>query len=129
MKRRTAREKGLQALYQMDMSGASTEEAINNVLEGEPTDEYLQASVEGTAANMEEIDSMIKENLEKWSFDRLAKVDRNILRLAVYEMKFSEDVPDKVAINEAIELAKHFSDERSSKFINGVLSRIKESMD
>ncbi|WP_100402378.1 transcription antitermination factor NusB [Bacillus sp. FJAT-42315] len=128
MKRRTAREKSLQALYQIDMSGATPEEAIQNVLEGAPVDEYLQNSVMGTTSHLEEIDQVVKDNLENWSFDRLAKVDRNILRLAVYEMKYVEDVPDKVAINEAVELAKHFSDERSSKFINGVLSRIKDSI-
>ncbi|WP_203361794.1 transcription antitermination factor NusB [Bacillus sp. REN10] len=128
MKRRTAREKSLQALYQIDMSGATPEEAIQHVLEDAPVDEYLQNSVMGTISHLEEIDQMVKVNLEKWSFDRLAKVDRNILRLAVYEMKYADDVPDKVAINEAVELAKHFSDERSSKFINGVLSRIKDSI-
>ncbi|MGM7635515.1 transcription antitermination factor NusB [Bacillus sp. Hm123] len=128
MKRRTAREKSLQALYQIDMSGATPEEAIQNVLEDAPVDEYLQKSVMGTISHLEEIDQIVKENLENWSFDRLAKVDRNILRLAVYEMKYTEDVPDKVAINEAVELAKSFSDERSSKFINGVLSRIKDSI-
>ncbi|KAB7708809.1 transcription antitermination factor NusB [Bacillus aerolatus] len=128
MKRRTAREKSLQALYQIDISGAAPEEAIENVLEGAPADEYLRTSVTGTAQRLEEIDGIIKANLENWSFNRLAKVDRNILRLAVFEMKYAEDVPEKVAINEAVELAKHFSDERSSKFINGVLSRIKESL-
>ncbi|KKB37243.1 transcription antitermination factor NusB [Bacillus thermotolerans] len=128
MKRRTAREKSLQALYQMDVSGASPEEAITNVLEDLPDNEYVRASVTGTAQHIEEIDGLIKENLERWSFDRLAKVDRNILRLAVFELKYMEDVPDKVAINEAVELAKQFSDDKSSKFINGVLSRIKDNM-
>ncbi|WP_100331523.1 transcription antitermination factor NusB [Bacillus xiapuensis] len=128
MKRRTAREKSLQALYQMDMSGADPREAISNVLEEAPHDEYLQSAVMGTASHLNDIDELIKANLEKWSFDRLAKVDRNILRLAVFEMKYLDDVPAKVAINEAVELAKHFSDERSGKFINGVLSRIHDSL-
>ena len=128
MKRRTAREKSLQALYQMDVSGAEPEEAIANVLGEEAADEYLSKSVKGTFEHRGEIDAMIKAHLEKWSFDRLAKVDRNILRLAVFEMKYGDDVPEKVAINEAIELAKQFSDEQSGKFINGVLSRIKESL-
>lgn len=128
MKRRTAREKSLQALYQMDVSGAEPEEAIANVLGEEAADEYLSKSVKGTFEHREEIDAMIKAHLEKWSFERLAKVDRNILRLAVFEMKYGDDVPEKVAINEAIELAKQFSDEQSGKFINGVLSRIKESL-
>ncbi|MGG3450129.1 MULTISPECIES: transcription antitermination factor NusB [Bacillaceae] len=130
MNRRTAREKGIQALYQMDLSGAEASEAIENVLNGDDSESsYLYDVVEGVERNLEEIDNTIKENLEKWSFDRLAKVDRNILRLAVYEMKQSEDVPAKVAINEAVELAKHFSDERASKFINGVLSKINKSME
>ncbi|HZG73655.1 MAG TPA: transcription antitermination factor NusB [Chondromyces sp.] len=128
MKRRTAREKSLQALYQMDMSGAEPMEAIENVLEGTSPDDYLQACVTGTAEHLQEIDEIIKKHLEKWSFDRLAKVDRNILRLAVYEMMYVDDVPQNVAINEAIELSKLFSEERSGKFINGVLSRIKESL-
>ncbi|MEK4028853.1 MULTISPECIES: transcription antitermination factor NusB [Bacillaceae] len=128
MKRRTAREKSLQALYQMDVSGAEPEEAIKNVLEEEPADEYLSKSVKGTFEHLEEIDAIIKAHLEKWSFDRLARVDRNILRLAVFEMKYENDVPEKVTINEAIELAKQFSDEQSGKFINGVLSRVKETL-
>ncbi|KMY54724.1 antitermination protein NusB [Bacillus sp. FJAT-27231] len=128
MKRRTAREKSLQALYQMDVSGAEPEEAIANVLGEEAADEYLSKSVKGTFEHQEDIDATIKAHLEKWSFDRLARVDRNILRLAVFEMKYGDDVPEKVAINEAIELAKQFSDEQAGKFINGVLSRIKESL-
>lgn len=130
MNRRTAREKGIQALYQMDLSGAEASEAIENVLNGDDSESsYLYDVVQGVERNLEDIDNIIKENLEKWSFDRLAKVDRNILRLAVYEMKQSEDVPAKVAINEAVELAKHFSDERAGKFINGVLSKINKSME
>jgi N utilization substance protein B len=130
MNRRTAREKGIQALYQMDLSGAESAEAIENVLNGDDSESsYLYDVVEGVERNLEDIDNTIKENLEKWSFGRLAKVDRNILRLAVYEMKYTEDIPSKVAINEAIELAKHFSDERAGKFINGVLSKINQSME
>ncbi|MCP3763288.1 transcription antitermination factor NusB [Domibacillus sp. A3M-37] len=130
MNRRTAREKGIQALYQMDLSGAESAEAVENVLNGDESDSsYLQEIVAGVETHRDEIDAMIKNNLEKWSFDRLAKVDRNILRLAVYEMNYSDDVPAKVAINEAIELAKYFSDERAGKFINGVLSKINQLMD
>lgn len=130
MNRRTAREKGVQALYQMDVSGAESAEAIETVLEGDESDSsYLHEIVKGVEQHLDEIDTKIKENLEKWSFDRLAKVDRNILRLAVYEMNYAEDIPAKVAVNEAIELAKYFSDERAGKFINGVLSKINQSME
>ena len=130
MNRRTAREKAIQALYQMDVSGAESAEAVANVLDGSENDSsYLHEIVAGVETHRDEIDASIKNNLEKWSFDRLAKVDRNILRLAVYEINYSDDVPAKVAVNEAIELAKYFSDERAGKFINGVLSKINQSMD
>ncbi|WP_456274089.1 transcription antitermination factor NusB [Bacillus sp. AK031] len=124
MKRRTAREKALQALFQMDMSGMTAEEALTNVYEESPSDEYLDNLVKGTTENKDKIDALIRENLEKWSFDRLAKVDRNIMRVAVYELLEAEDVPNKVVINEAIEIAKTYGDDQSGKFINGVLSKV-----
>ncbi|MBN8190898.1 transcription antitermination factor NusB [Bacillus sp. NTK074B] len=128
MKRRVAREKALQALFQIDMSGIEPEVALTNVLEEEEKmDAYLQHIVLGFIENQERIDGHIRENLEKWSFDRLAKVDRNILRLGVYELLFVEDVPNKVVINEAVEIAKIFGDDQSSKFINGVLSKVSQS--
>ncbi|MGG3913477.1 transcription antitermination factor NusB [Rossellomorea vietnamensis] len=128
MKRRVAREKALQALFQIDMSGIEPEVALRNVLEEEEKmDAYLEQIVLGFIENQERIDGHIRENLEKWSFDRLAKVDRNILRLGVYELLFVEDVPNNVVINEAVEIAKIFGDDQSSKFINGVLSKVSQS--
>ncbi|MCA1063339.1 transcription antitermination factor NusB [Rossellomorea sp. AcN35-11] len=128
MKRRVAREKALQALFQIDMSGIEPDVALTNVLEEEEKmDAYLQQLVLGFIENQERIDGLIRENLEKWSFDRLAKVDRNILRLGVFELLYVEDVPSKVAINEAVEIAKIFGDDQSSKFINGLLSKVSQS--
>ncbi|MFI8685347.1 transcription antitermination factor NusB [Rossellomorea sp. NPDC077527] len=128
MKRRVAREKALQALFQIDMSGIEPDVALRNVLEEEEQlDVYLEQLVLGFIENQERIDGHIRENLEKWSFDRLAKVDRNILRMGVYELLFVDDVPDKVVINEAVEIAKVFGDDQSSKFINGVLSKVSQS--
>ncbi|MGD6966981.1 transcription antitermination factor NusB [Rossellomorea vietnamensis] len=124
MKRRTAREKALQALFQMDMSGMTAEEALLNIYEDAPSDEYLDSLVNGAIDNKGKIDGLIRENLEKWSFDRLAKVDRNILRVAVFELLEVNDVPNKVVINEAIEIAKSYGDDQSGKFINGVLSKV-----
>ncbi|MGD6805275.1 transcription antitermination factor NusB [Rossellomorea vietnamensis] len=124
MKRRTAREKALQALFQMDMSGMTAEEALMNIYEEAPSDEYLDSLVNGATDNKEKIDGLIRENLEKWSFDRLAKVDRNILRVAVFELLEVNEVPNKVVINEAIEIAKSYGDDQSGKFINGVLSKV-----
>lgn len=125
MKRRMAREKALQAMYQIDMSGVDSAEALENVLEDENPDEFLQQLVEGTIANLQEIDQEISKHLERWSIDRLAKVDVNILRIGVYELMYSEDAPQNVVINEAIEIAKRFGDEKSSKFVNGILSKVK----
>lgn len=125
MKRRLAREKALQALFQIDMSGANAKEALHHVLGDNPTDSFLEDLIFGTVENREEIDQAINNHLEHWSIDRLAKVDVNILRIGTYELKYS-DVPSNVAINEAIEVAKKFGDEKSGPFINGILSKIKE---
>lgn len=124
MKRRTAREKALQALFQIDISSTEPSSAIEHVLDGEPNDEYLTMLVLGVMERRTEIDQILKENLEKWSLDRLATVDRNLLRIAVFELKFTDGVPEKVVIDEAIEIAKLYGDEQSSKFINGVLSKV-----
>ncbi|QQZ10897.1 transcription antitermination factor NusB [Heyndrickxia vini] len=129
MKRRTAREKALQALFQIDINEAAPEEAIKNILRDEQNDDYLNTLVNGTYGHIKEIDDTISRHLEKWTIERLAKVDLNILRLGVYELVYVPEVPANVAINEALEVSKRFGDERSSKFINGVLSKIKDSLE
>lgn len=127
MKRRTAREKALQALFQIDMSEANPADAIIHVLEEEKSDEYLTNLVSGVVDHKEKIDEMIKGHLEKWKMERIAPVDRNLLRLAVYELVFLKDeVPANVVIDEAIEIAKLYGDEHASRFINGVLSKVKQ---
>lgn len=129
MKRRTAREKAMQAIFQIDISEVDVQEAIEHVLEDRPSDPYLERLVIGTVENMKEIDSIIKKYLQNWTIERLANVDRNILRMSVYELMFCRDeVPEKVVIDEAIEIAKKYGDENSSKFINGVLSKVKDSL-
>jgi transcription antitermination protein NusB len=129
MKRRTAREKALQALFQIDVSNTDPSLAIEHVLEGEMGDEYLSNLVIGVVEHKEEIDKLIIENLEKWSLDRLATVDRNLLRIAAYELKFyRNEIPENVILDEAIEIAKIYGDDQSSKFINGVLSKVKQTL-
>jgi transcription antitermination protein NusB len=129
MKRRTAREKALQALFQIDISKVDSNEAIQHVLEDQPNDDYLTRLVEGVIQHQEEIDRVIKEHLEKWTIERLAHVDRSILRLAVYELMYcNEEVPANVALDEAIEIAKIYGDDQSSRFINGVLSKVKQAI-
>jgi transcription antitermination protein NusB len=129
MKRRTARERALQALFQIDVSNTDPVSAIEHVLEGESGDDYLTRLVLGVVEQKDEIDQLIKGNLEKWSIDRLATVDRNLIRIAVFELKFNEnEVPENVILDEAIEIAKIYGDDQSSRFINGVLSKVKEQL-
>lgn len=130
MKRRTARERAMQALYQMDITGElEPKVAVENTLdEGEETNEFLESLVVGFVENKEAIDEAIRQNLKKWKLERISIVDRSILRLAVYEMKYMEEIPHNVTINEAIEIAKTFGDEESRRFINGVLSNIKDTL-
>lgn len=129
MKRRTAREKALQALFQIDMSQVEPDTAIEHVLEDAPNDKFLSKLVYGVLENKDHIDESIKKHLSNWTLERLATVDRNLLRLSVYELQFgSKEVPPNVAIDEAIEIAKMYGDDQSSKFINGVLSKIKQQL-
>jgi transcription antitermination protein NusB len=129
MKRRMAREKALQALFQIDMSDIEPKEAIGHALEEVPSDPYLEKLVFGVLEHQEEIDQLITAQLEKWSLERLANVDRSVLRIAIFEMKYcSEEVPVNVILDEAIEIAKLYGDDQSSKFINGVLANIKHQM-
>ncbi|MBC1374268.1 transcription antitermination factor NusB [Listeria sp. FSL L7-0091] len=123
MKRREAREKALQALFQIELNEMSLDQAIKNIMEDEQ-DDYMENLVEGVMANKAEIDAIIEPNLDNWRMDRLSKVDLSLLRLSVYEIKYLEDVPNRVSLNESIEIAKIYSDEKSSKFINGVLANI-----
>ncbi|MFD0943615.1 transcription antitermination factor NusB [Savagea faecisuis] len=122
MKRHEAREKAIQTLFQLDETEITLEEAIPFIVEI-PLDEFYEQLVRGTVAYIDEIDALIAEHLENWSFGRLPKIERTILRLAVYEMNYTE-VPARVVVNEAVELCKTFSDEKSGKFVNGVLSKM-----
>ena len=125
--RTRARRQALQILYQRDMTG----ESISRILaqktysleDGEP-DEFCRSLVEGVERYLAGIDETIGEVSENWSVSRMPFVDRNILRLATYEILYDAEVPPSVAINEAVELAKVYGGEDSSKFVNGVLGKI-----
>jgi|SRR5690606_19789025 len=128
MKRRTARQKALQSLFQVDVSESDPKEAIESVLEEETSDPFLEQLVHGVVEHKTDIDAILREHLEKWNLERLANVDRSILRIAVYEMKYVEEIPVKVSIDEAIELAKEFGDDSSSRFVNAILSKVKDTI-
>ncbi|MBG9980977.1 transcription antitermination factor NusB [Facklamia sp. DSM 111018] len=141
LNRHTAREKAVQSLYQLinGIDNFESESAIafaleagndpDSGIEGE-VDPYLLQIVKGVNQNRMAIDKMIEDYLTKgWSLDRIASIDLTILRLAFYEVAFMEEnvVPAKVAVNEAIELSKTFSDDKSRKFISGVLAKLLEN--
>ncbi|KQL49177.1 antitermination protein NusB [Brevibacillus choshinensis] len=123
MKRRTAREKAVQCLFQIDMAEVPVKEAVALVMEeSEENSQFLRYLVDGVMTHQTAIDAEIKQYLRGWQLERIANVDRAILRLAFYEIMFEAETPDKVVMNEAIEIAKLFSDEQSHRYINGVLS-------
>ncbi|KMM37880.1 transcription antitermination factor NusB [Guptibacillus hwajinpoensis] len=124
MKRRHAREKAIQVLFQIDVTDTDPREALEHVLNEGEGDEFLSELVFGTLENLEKIDEVIKENLVNWSFSRIGNVDRSVLRMASYEMVIRDDIPVNVSLNEAVELAKLFGGEESGRFVNGVLSKI-----
>lgn len=121
MKRRQARELALQALFQLDNHEISIEEAIGHVTEEQ--DSFLTQVVTGVVNHKDEIDASLIDKLENWSLSRLPKIERTVLRIAVFELLFTEETPAKVVINEALEISKIFGDEKSSRFVNGVLSK------
>ena len=123
MKRHEAREKALQVLFQLDSTELPVEEAIEHVLEERKSNAFLEQLVRGTIEHKETIDATLEEKLENWTLSRLPKIERTVLRLSVYELLYMQDTPQKVVLNEAVELCKVFSDDKSSKFVNGVLSK------
>ncbi|QTD41726.1 transcription antitermination factor NusB [Sporosarcina sp. Te-1] len=125
MKRREAREKAVQTLFQLDNTEMTADEAIAYVVEGR-IDPFYEKLVRGTVDHLSEIDEQLISKLEKWSLDRLPKIERTILRLAAFELLYGEDVPHRVVLNEAIELCKLYGDEKSGRFVNGVLSKFEE---
>jgi len=129
-KRSHARQVVLQALYQEDLCAADVEKELRDFVDANLPDEATRAFamelLEGTVRRKEFLDERIREVAENWQLQRMACIDRNVLRLGAYELCFRPDVPAKVAINEAIELAKRFSTTESGHFVNGILDRIRE---
>lgn len=129
MRNRTkAREYALQMLYQVDVTREPWQQTIEEFLVQTPVPEDVKAFarrlVEGTLIRLEEIDRLIASHADNWQLNRMAVVDRNILRMGTYELLHVEDVPPRVSLNESVELAKRFGDEESGKFVNGILDAI-----
>ena len=129
MKRRRSREYALQILFQLELSGGElNEDMLREFWEGneEPEDvkAFTRDIVRATLENLNEIDAIIKKAAEHWSIERMAVIDRNILRAAAYELFYRPDIPNTVVINEAIEVAKKYSTQESAAFINGILDKL-----
>jgi N utilization substance protein B len=129
MKRRKAREHALQILFQLDIKKEKPSAAILKPfwVEYQPEDEvksFAEEIVKGTHKHLAEINKLIRQCAKNWSLDRMAVVDRNVLRMAVYEMLYRMDIPTSVTINEAIEIAKKYGTDESGAFVNGILDSV-----
>ena len=127
MKRKRSREIAMELLFSMEISKNSYEETIECFVEDYEMDlktidlEYIKEVMKSVVDHKEEIDEIIKNSLINWTIDRVSKVNLTIVRLAIAEMLYINDVPEVVAINEAIELTKKYSDDKSVSFVNGAL--------
>ncbi len=123
--RRQARAIALQALFEIDSAGHDPTQALQYRIENERVAEegaaFALALVQGVVHCVKELDGIIQKHAPEWPVDQLAIVDRNILRIALYELRHNADVPIKVAVNEAVELAKTFGSDTAPRFVNGVL--------
>lgn len=130
MRRRTkAREVALQFLYQMDLRGEAVMEDLGEFLETSTRDKEVQEFglrlITGTKDLRPELDETLAKVARNWDLRRMATIDRNILRMAIFELLYCDDIPPKVSINEAIDLGKKYSTANSGAFINGILDRVK----
>ena len=129
--RRKSRELALQALFALDLNKSDSQSQIDEFLEqhgedsSEPTRRFFQLLVDGVVENQEKIDTLLDQWAKNWKISRMPAVDRNIMRIAVFEMLNLPDIPPSVSINEAVEIGKKFGTRDSGPFINGVLDRIR----
>jgi N utilization substance protein B len=131
--RRTSREQALQALFYMDMHRDQQEDPVDLFCscftQDKPAGPFFHRLVDGVRQNRETIDTVIEQFSSNWKISRMSCVDRNILRIAVFELLYCADIPPKVSINEAIDVGKRFGTEESGAFINGILDSIRLAME
>ena len=129
--RRLGRELALKTLYQIDLSGEGPESASRILaagIEKEPSREFATVLVKGVLDNRAKLDAQLNETVANWSIERLSRIDHNVLRIALFELLNLDDVPARVTIDEAIELAKRYGDRNSGQFVNGVLDQLAERL-
>ena len=129
--RRRTRVTALQTLYEIDSVGHSQEQTLAHARKSQrlskAASEFLVSLTTGVLENIQRIDTMIAEFAPNWPISQMAIIDRNLLRMAIYEIALSDETPPKVAINEAVEIAKAFGSESSPRFVNGVLGSVMET--
>lgn len=134
MSRKLAREAAMKLVYQMEINGAESQEVLDSFFENSEEEidsedrSYIINCVSGVKENIKHIDEYIEKYLKGWKMNRISKVDLAIMRLSIYEMTKRQDVPNIVAVNEALEIAKKFSGEKASVFINGILGKVIEEV-
>jgi N utilization substance protein B len=130
--RRRGREFALQVLYQIDVTHREVGEALNllwdNFASDEEATDFCERLVRGVVEHSDEINRLIEKYAEHWKISRMNQIDRNVLRIAVYELLYCNDIPPKVTMNEAIDIGKKFGSEESGAFINGVLDGIRQHL-
>ena len=131
--RRRARELAMQALFYMDSRNQSSQESIerfcDNFSPSPKTKPFFIKLVDGVLNVQAEIDSLIEQHSKNWKINRMSLVDRNVMRIAIYELIYCADIPAKVSINEAVDIGKKFGTEESGAFINGILDSIRMAME
>jgi N utilization substance protein B len=130
--RRKARELALQMLFQWEQGGHSPQHVVSTFLRAQRVDEevenFAQALFEGTVAEIETLDRIVREHSEHWRVERMPAVDRNLLRVALYELRHHPETPPAVIINEALEIARRFSDKHAVDFVNGILDAVRKTL-
>lgn len=128
--RHRARQMALEILYQIEVGGTNADEvlALRQWERRQPIPDFAFRIVKGVSDNKSDIDKFIVQSTENWKLERLSVIDKNLIRMAIYEMTNEKDIPFSVSINESVELAKKFGTADSSKFVNGVLGKIAQDL-
>jgi len=132
LSRKLARELAFKILFAIDAGGNTVDEAVKIAVDkplNEDVEEFMLREVRGVLERKKQIDYIIDDYTVDWSLERLNVADRNVMRIAIYEMFFCDDIPISVSINEAVEIAKKYGDEKSPKFVNGVLGAVNRDME
>lgn len=126
-RRHESRERALALLYEAEARGLTVDEVLKEL--PLPPEEFAARLIEGVQANRDEIDTVIVAHAKGWDIERMPALDRAVLRMAIFELKFCEDIPQSVTIDEAVELAKQYSTDDSGRFVNGLLAKVAKNLE